>query len=105
MRKLILMGVVGLMACQSSQEVTYPPVPMPDRPFLYPSWDQRDAYFLCNSVYRIPQFPSKPYVGSATPQLLFVTENTITIFFSNDYTQTVARPSTVKLRPGNYPCQ
>ncbi len=99
------MGVVGLMACQSAQNVTYPPVPERDRSFLYPSLDQRDIDFLCSGVYRIPQFQAKPYVSAAAPQLLIVTEKTITIFFANDYTQTVARPSTVTLPPGTYPCQ
>ncbi|MBF0279215.1 MAG: hypothetical protein HQM13_15565 [SAR324 cluster bacterium] len=110
-KMLVLIGAAGIMACQSSPELInrsrplYPSTPDPDRSFLYPSMNNRDILFLCESIYRIPQFKSKPYVNSSGPELLVVTENTITVYFSNDYTQSVARPAAVDLPPGTYPCR
>lgn len=101
----ILLGVFGLMACQSSPGISYPSVPEQDRPFVYPSADQLDVHFLCDSIYSIPQFKSKPYVQSAAPQLLVVTDSTVTVYFSNDYTQSVAKPGNVHLPAGTYQCQ
>lgn len=102
-KKYCFIGLLGMVACQSNPQV-FPSVPESDRSFLYPSRDQRDVDFLCTSVYQIPQFKAKPFVQSSPPSIIIVTDTMVTFYFSNDYTQTLAKPGTVRLPAGTYPC-
>ncbi|MBF0287722.1 MAG: hypothetical protein HQM14_07870 [SAR324 cluster bacterium] len=112
LKQLLIICLAGLAACQTptasyvfpSSSVIYPPASREPSPFLYPSADQIDIQFLCNHIYSIPKFEAKPYTGSSVPRMLVVTESTVTVYFSNNYTQTAAKPDSVELGPGYYQC-
>ncbi len=112
LRQLMVIGLIGLAACHTpsasyvptSPTVAYPSISREPSPFLYPSANQKDIQFLCDNIYAIRQFEAKPYTRSSAPQMLVVTESTVTVYFSNNYAQTTTKPDSVSLTPGYYSC-
>lgn len=124
LRSLFLFtGLSLLVACQSSQPERYdptsffPPHPIgreypayssqrtPPSSYLYPSGRQRDLRFLCTKLYSIADFSRKPFIRDSPPELAIVTEDTVTVYFANDNTQTFAKPNSVTLPRGTYRCR
>lgn len=70
----------------------------------FPTKDQQDILFICNNIHALSELPGRSFIKSARPEILEITDSTITVYFSNDYTHTVGRDPSVTIAPGTYRC-
>lgn len=88
---LILYGFCWIGACDG-------------RDYVYPTSQDRDVQYMCSYPYTSVESPDYPYIKDSVPKLLMVTEDRVTIFFSNQRTQTLTKPGSIALAAGTYKC-
>lgn len=85
----------GVAACQSA----------PQTDFLYPQRTEADVNYLCAFLYSDFEANDRGLIKQARPQLLVVSSDEVTVYFSNQMTHSTDLPDSVNLPPGNYPCR